>query len=118
MIIKEYYHNNNELYKVFLFETSNDLIIPFIKMIINPIIQNENISLNYISIKEGFLRKLLGKKDFMVISFYGDITNSKHNEIYKQIKTNIENIFNTKIKVVSSILEFSKVLNTVKRKYK
>ncbi len=115
MIIKEYYYKKSELDRTIVFESNNDLIVPFLKNSLQSIYQNESVIISFFKMDYSFWKRLKGKKNSYVMCFYGDIQNSNHNKTFSLIKENIESLFETKIITIDSIIEISDIFNLIRK---
>ena len=118
MIIKEYYYKKDDLYRVFVFESNNDLLIPFLKNVLNPYSQNSTLEISFFLLKPKLLHRIFRttNKSLMIIEGYS--YNTSHYNNYILIKKRIEELFQVSVLEVNSLIEINNLNKQIKKKFK
>ena len=107
MRIKEYNFKKDNINQAIIFESNNDVLLPFLKYILQPYV-----SIKYLSFQ--FLyKKRFWKSDLIIIKIDGFLYEMNHISMLNEIKRLISNIFQTEIEQVTKINEVMKIFKII-----
>lgn len=107
MVIEKYLTNKNEVSKLFVFYSKNDLLLPYLKLLLNSYESNSDVVITYSELKTKFRKK----QKAITVYVYGSSMFKEHKKTIQIIENLISKSFNANIEDEPSISKLIKIKN-------